>query len=133
MRQLIAFLLTVLFATSCSSSNSAGDVAPPPEPEVQSEPTFDPSGTYDFSTSVEGQQVTGSFTISGSPGAYTGNMTSDVGGMAMRNISVSGTEVTFMGDMPDATVFVFLVFDGASFTGEWEAEGMMGTLSGSRR
>jgi hypothetical protein len=60
-------------------------------------------------------------------------MTSDMGIMPLRDFSVDGTEFTFIGDRPDVSVFFILEFDGESFTGEWDAEGMVGFISGTRR
>jgi hypothetical protein len=54
--------------------------------------------------------------------------------MILRNISVDGMEVTFVGDMPEATVFFVLLFENeTSFTGEWDAEGMLGYVTGTKR
>jgi hypothetical protein len=80
-----------------------------------------------------GMPVSGSFTITGSPGAYAGTMTSDMGPIALRDIEVDGQELTAVGDSPDFVVVFVLEFEGGSFTGAWEAEGMTGFITGSRR
>jgi hypothetical protein len=135
MKQLaVALLSSILFAACSGPSSSAGTPAPPPEPEPAVEPTFNPAGVYDFTTEVEGQTVTGTLTLSGASGSHSGSITSDVGGMILRNISVDGMEVTFVGDMPEATVFFVLLFENeTSFTGEWDAEGMLGYVTGTKR
>jgi hypothetical protein len=57
-----------------------------------------------------------------------------MGTIPLRSISVDGMELTFMGDLPDASVSFILAFDGDSFTGEWDAEGMAaGFMSGTKR
>jgi hypothetical protein len=121
-----------IMLAACSQSTGGGAAEPPPpapEPEV-----LDPVGVYDWSTSVEGQTVTGSMTISGSPGAYTGSMTSDMlGALPVRNIEVDGMDLSFLMDMPDATVAFLLTFEGDTFSGEWDAEGMVGFVTGTKR
>ena len=135
MKRLATVLVSGIIFAACSGPGSSGSLpAPPPEPEPPAEPTFNPVGVYDFTTAVEGQTVTGTLTLSGAPGAYSGSMTSDIGGMTVRNISVDGMEVSFVGDMPEATVYFVLVFeDESSFSGEWDAEGMVGYLTGTKR
>jgi hypothetical protein len=134
MKVYVALLAAGLAVTACSQSTGGSAAEPPPpapEPEVQ---TLDAIGVYDFSTSVEGQTVTGTFTISGEPGAYTGSMSSSMfGTMPLRDIAVDGMDLSFLVDLPDATVAIFLTFEADSYTGEWDAEGMTGFISGSKR
>lgn len=132
MRRTAVMLAAVLVVAACARSSD--DVAPPPSPpQPTPTPTLDPVGVFDFSTDVDGQPVTGVLSISGSPGAYTATMTSDVGNIQVRDITVEGVRLSFLGDHPDATVFIELVFSGDSFTGEWDAGDMFGYISGSRR
>jgi hypothetical protein len=60
-------------------------------------------------------------------------MTSNIGGFSLSDISVDGQELTFFADSPDVLVVFVLVFSGNSYTGDWDAEGMSGVVSGSRR
>ena len=131
--KLTAALLAVgLALTACSQSTGGGTAAAPPQPEPT--PTLDPTGIYDFETTVEGQPLTGTLTITGSPGAYSGSISSDMmGTVALRSFTVDGMDLMFMADMPDATVSFFLTFEGDSFTGEWDAGGMTGLMSGTKR
>jgi len=80
-----------------------------------------------------GSLVNGTFTITGSPGSYRGSMTTDIGGFSLSDISVDGQEITAFAESPDVFVVFVLTFIGSSFTGEWEAEGMSGIVSGSKR
>jgi len=89
---------------------------------------------YDFSTMVEGQTLTGTMTFAGSPGAYTGSFSSGMTGtITLRDIEVDGMDLTCLADIPEATVMFLLTFEGDSFTGEWDADGMVGTISGTKR
>jgi hypothetical protein len=80
-----------------------------------------------------GMPVTGSITISGTPDAYTGRMTSTMGPINLRDITVEGQELSAVGESPDFFVLFTLLFDGDAFTGTWDAEGMTGYITGSRR
>jgi len=115
-------------------ARSSNDVAPPPTPtQLRTAPTLDPVGVFDFSTEVDGQPVTGVLSISGSPTASAATMSSDIGNIGVRNIAVDGMRLSFVGDHPEATVSIELVFSGDSFSGEWDAGDSFGYVSGSRR
>ncbi len=129
MKPSAALLAMVLAIAACSQTTGGAVSTPEPEPE----PTLDPVGTYDFMTDVEGQTITGTMTITGSPGAYSGSITSDMGAISLRNIVIDGMDLTFVGDSPDFTVAFALTFSGDSFTGEWDAGGLVGFISGSKR
>ena len=130
MKRTGALLAVGLVMIACSQSTGGGAAAAPPQPE----PTLDPVGVYDFTTSLDGQPLTGMITITGSPGSYSGSISTDMmGTVALRSFSVDGMDLMFMADLPDATVSFFLTFEGDSFTGEWDAGGMTGFMSGSKR
>ena len=133
MKRTFVLLFAALSVAACSQSSAGSVAAPPPEPTPPPTPVLDPVGTFDYQTEVEGMPVGGSFTITGSTGAYTGTMTSDMGAITLRDIEVDGQELTAVGDSPDFIVVFVLEFDGDSFTGEWEAEGLIGYITGSRR
>jgi hypothetical protein len=128
-----ALLLTALLVAGCSQSSTEAAPPPRPDPTPPPQPVLDPVGTFDYQTEAMGMPVSGSFTITGSPGAYTGSMTSDMGAITLNDITVEGLELSAVGDSPDFVVVFVLVFDGDSFTGDWDAEGMSGFISGSRR
>ena len=133
MKRSAALLAVGLALTACSQSTSGGAATPPPPAPEPETPTLDAVGVYDISTSVEGQTMTGSITITGSPGAYTGTISSEFGTVPLRNIEVDGMDLSFLADIPEATVAFLLTFEGDSFEGEWDAEGMVGFISGTRR
>jgi len=118
---------------ACSQSYGGGSAAASPEPTPPPLPVLDPVGTYDFQTEAMGSPVNGTFTITGSPGSYRGNMTTNIGSFSLSDISVDGEELTVFAESPDVFVVFVLAFVGSSFTGEWDAEGMSGVVSGSKR
>ena len=133
MKRPLVLLFATLSVAACSQSSASNIAAPPPDPAPPPAPVLDPVGTFDYQTEAMGMPVSGSFAITGSPGAYTGTMTSDMGPITLRDIEVDGLELSAIGDSPDFVVVFVLEFEGDSFTGEWEAEGMTGFITGSRR
>lgn len=116
-RALIA-LFPVLVA-ACAS----GPSGPPP---------FDPVGTYSYSANLEGMTISGTMTIDGSEGAYTGMLQSDMGNVPINSVMVVGQAVTIEGSGPDGPLTLeFVVTDGA-FTGTWAMGGMGGSFMGSK-
>ena len=128
MRRMVSTVPVVLFLAACAGGNSS---APPPEPAPP--PPLDPVGVYDCSLDVEGMALSAVLSISGEPGAYTGSVDSDMGPAPVRDIAVSGNEMTFSVDTPEMLVFFAVVFDGQDFAGEFDAGGMAGFISGKRR
>jgi hypothetical protein len=132
MKRPVVLLLAGLLVSACSQSYGGG-AETRPDPTPLPPPALDPVGAFDFQTEAMGSAVTGTFTITGTPGAYTGSMTTDMGGFAMSDIAVDGMKLSFVGESPDVVVLFLLVFDGDSFSGGWDAEGMSGSVTGSRR
>jgi len=133
MKRPAALFLIGLVLAACSQSTGSAVEAPRPAPEPPPPAALDPVGVFDFQTEAMGSSVTGTFTISGSPGSYSGNASSDIGSFSLREIEVNGQELTFVGDSPEFVVYFVLEFDGDNFTGEWDAEGMTGFISGQKR
>ena len=71
--------------------------------------------------------------ISGTPGAYTGSVDSEMGPGQVSDIVVSGNEMTFVVDTGEMGVFFAVVFDGDTFAGDFDVDGMGGTISGKKR
>ena len=104
---------------------------PPPEPPGP--PPLDPVGTYDCYLDVEGQALDAVLTITGEEGAYGGSVSSDMGSMPVSDVTIDGQTMSFVVDSPDMTVFFNVVFEGADFSGEFDAGGMGGFVSGKKR
>lgn len=127
MRKLALLSPMTLFALACSGGMS-GPPAPPPAP-----PPLDPTGVYDCWLDVEGMELNAVLSISGEPGAYTGTVDSEMGPAPVSNITVDGDNMTFVVDTPDMSVFFSVIFDGDSFSGEFDAGGMGGYINGKKR
>ncbi len=123
MKRFLAFVAVGIVCGACAAS------PPPPPPE----PVLDPVGVYDYSTMVQGMEMRGTVTITEEDGVLAGTVTSDMGTIILSNFAIDGMELTCVGDMPDASVLFLLVFEGDDFTGEWDADGMSGTITGTKR
>lgn len=121
--------LTTLFPLVALLAACAG--GPPPEPPGP--PPLDPTGIYDCYMDVEGQGINAVLTITGEEGAWAGEVSSDMGSMAVSNIVVDGQQMSFVVDTPDMTVFFNVLFEGSNFSGEFDAGGMGGYVQGTKR
>jgi len=128
MKRLATVIPLALFAVACSSGGSGG---PPPEPAPP--PPLDPTGVFDCWIAVEGMEMGAVLSISGDAGAYTGTVDSEMGPAPVRDIVVEGDAMTFVVDTPDMSVFFSVTFDGDTFSGDFDAGGMGGTITGTRR
>lgn len=116
----IALFFFTLLAAACAS----GPSGPPP---------FDPVGSYLYSAGVEGMMVSGTMTIEGSEGAYTGSLQSDMfPAVPINSVMVTGQAVTIEASGPQGVLTLeFEVAEGA-LTGTWTMAGMTGSFSGSK-
>ena len=124
MKRLMTVLPLALFLAACSGG-------PPPEPPAP--PPLDPVGVYDCMLDVDGMDFGATLTINGTPGAYTGTVDSEMGPAPVSDVAVDGNEMTFAVDTPDMAVFFVVVFEGDTFTGEFDAGEMGGFISGKKR
>ena len=128
MRRLVNTLPMALILAACSGGMSGGaPPAPPPPPEL------DPVGVYDCVVGAEGMEFGVTLTITGTAGEYTGSVDSEMGPGEVSDIVINGNEMTFVVDTPDMAVFFGVVFDGDTFTGDFDAGGMAGYISGKKR
>ena len=128
LKRLVAVLPLALFVVACAGGASGGGAPEPPPP-----PEFDPAGVYDCLLYIEGMEMGATLTIEGDAGAYTGTVDTEMGLESISDISVDGQEMTFVVDTPEMVVFFALVFDGDSVSGDFDAGGMGGSLSGTKR
>ena len=138
-------LLFAAFSLACATSPAAtaAPSAPPapvatqaaPPPAVVATPGLNPVGTFDFTAIVpDGSEAPGSFTISGSPGAYTGTIERPgMGGSDLTSIAVDGQTLTIGANIPDGAVVLKLSFTGNDFTGTWSLGEAGGAIRGKRR
>jgi hypothetical protein len=78
-------------------------------------------------------EIGATLTITGEEGAYSGTVDSDMGPAPVTDIQVEGQDMTFVVDTPDMAVFFAVTFDGANFSGEFDAGGMGGMIMGTKR
>ena len=96
--------------------------------------TVNPVGRYEFTTSVQGQMITGGVEIAGTPGAYTGQITTSITPpLPIAGVTATGQQVVVTGNTPDGTITFRMNFtDATNFTGGWELAGDSGALTGRR-
>lgn len=140
-RPAAAALLLTLVGSACSQSAAPmpqASPAPAPSPAAQPAPApaaaMSPVGTYDFSTTAQGQSIAGVIVITGAPGAYGGSMaTQATPELPIRTVAVRGDSVFITLDTPEGEAAVDLKLVGADITGVWSYAGMSGVLSGRKR
>lgn len=128
-----ALLLSLVLVGACASAGRTAD-EPAPAPAVVA---FDPVGVYDFSTTVEGQAVSGVVTIRRGDQGLTGVMTTPLTGeLPLSRIAVDGRRVTFSTATGEGAISMQMtVGEDDRITGSWSANGgaMTGTVTGRRR
>lgn len=106
---------------------------PPPEPPAP--PPLDPTGSYAFTAEVEGMVMTGTLTIEGAEGAYTGTLTSDDGTppISISSVVVVDQSMTIeaSGPMGPLSIEVVVSADGVA-DGSWSMGGMSGGFSATK-
>ena len=128
-------LAVIVIAAACASSEETVTTTPTPQPAAAKPAAVvvDPVGTYEFSTLVDGQTVTGTLTIAGTPGAYTGrivtNMFPEIPITAAR---VEDKTVIATGSMPDGELTLRMLMDGMNFTGNWQLGEDSGEFNGKK-
>ena len=130
MKRMMTVLPLAMALWACSGGLAGG---PAPEPVPPPPPALDPRGIYDCLLDVEGMELSAVLTISGEPGAYTGTVNSEMGPAPVSDVSVDGNQMTFAVDTPDMAVFFVVTFDGDNFSGQFDAGGMGGYISGTKR
>ncbi len=120
----------ILFALALAACGPPPEPAEPPPP-----PPLDPTGTYAFVAEVEGMTMTGSMTIEGAEGAYTGSLVSDDGTppIAISSIAVNDQTMTMEANGPMGPLSIeVVVSDGGSIDGTWSMGGMSGGFSATK-
>ncbi len=123
MRRMFAVLSLALLVSACASAPPA----PPPPPP------FSPVGVYDCMILGEGFEMPATMTVVAAAGGYSGTIDSEMGSAPMTAVAVEGMVMTFAVDPGGMLVHFRVTFEGPSFTGGFEADGMMGSISGSKR
>ena len=149
-RSLVLLGALAFAATACAHSGQEmpaptpppSPAVPPPSgratpPEVRAVPAvanIDASGTYDFTTQVQGQDVSGTINIVSRNGEYSGvistNATPD---MAIASVTVKGSLVTVIADSGQGDVVLEFTVTGQDIDGRWSLGGDAGTFRGRKR
>ncbi len=110
----------------------ACSAAPPAEPPAPA--PLEPAGTYSFDTIYQGQPVTGKIYITGSAGAYGGEVVPNQGPppTPILSVTVDGQEVTIIADAGGEDLLITMTFEGDNYTGVWSLARDSGELSGAR-
>lgn len=118
MKRILAAAL--LLAAACAPAN--------PTPRA-----VNPVGTFEFTTNVNGGEVTGAVEVTGQAGAYGGRVrTSITPDMPITAVVVTGQEMVVSGSAPQGPLTINMTFTGDTFTGSWELGGDGGDLTGRR-
>lgn len=131
MSVLPAFIAIALGATACAAPVQQAEPASQPAPE-----RFDPAGTYDFTTTVQGTTVRGVLTITRVDQGFTGNLTTDVTGyLPFGSITFEGRHGVMRATTPQGEMVMRIEFvDENRFQGGWElTDGISGGATGTRR
>jgi hypothetical protein len=139
----IALVLATLTLGACATQGAAPAAAPSPA-SAPSAPSavaaapaksaaVNPVGTFEFNTEVNGSPMKGNIRIAGTPGNYSGSMTSDITPeLPITSIAVDGQTMKLAMDTPNGAATINIAFTGDTFTGNWELGGASGPLTGKR-
>jgi len=140
MRLRFAPLAAALLAACAQSPQAAPGPAPSPAPAVSAPaPTPAPApasaaGLYDFTTVVQGDQVTGTITIVAEGDRYSGTIaTSATPEIPISSVTMEGQVINVTATSPDGEVVMQLTMQGQEFTGTWSYAGQSGTMTGRKR
>jgi ABC-type Fe3+-hydroxamate transport system substrate-binding protein len=134
----IKLLLAAMLTLAAAACASAGTTAETAASTTTAAPTpaasVNPVGRFEFTTSVQGQTVTGALEVAGSPGAYTGQITTSITPpIPVTGVTATGQAMVVTGSTPDGALTIRMNFaDATAFTGGWELAGDSGSLTGRR-
>ena len=130
------WLPVVLLLGACASSQQpATSATAPSQPAAtrQSTAVLDPVGAYEFTTVVDGQTVTGTLHIEGTPGNYKGRiLTSVFPEIPVVGASVETNVVNVKASMPDGELNIRMVMEGSNFKGNWTLGSDGGEFNGKK-
>jgi hypothetical protein len=120
---------TSLLVAAGMLSGCAARTAEPPAPAA-----LEPAGTYAFSSTYEGQPITGTMVIRQTESGYTGVVEAKTGPppVPVYAVTVEGNTMTVFGDVGGDDLIVTLEFTGQQFAGSWVVGFEGGDISGSK-
>ena len=126
----------VLLLGACASSQQPAattTASTQPAATRQASAVVDPVGAYEFATVVDGQTVTGTLHIEGTPGNYKGRiLTSVFPEIPVTGASVEANVVNVKASMPDGELNIRMVMEGATFKGNWTLGSDGGEFNGKK-
>ena len=133
-------LRLIPIAALLAACASAPDPAPqattaPQQPAARTQTTavVDPVGSYEFTTVVDGQTVTGTMHIQGTPGNYKGRILTNVfPEIPIVGASVETNVINVRANMPEGELTLRMVMDGMNFNGNWALGADSGDFSGKK-
>jgi hypothetical protein len=133
MRALILFALA-----ACASSPRARVPENPPQiPEPTTQvvaAAVNPVGEFEYSTMTPDGPLTGTMTIRGTPGNYTGSINAGAMGVfPVKGVTVNGQVMTIASEHPEGPLGLRLTFVGDEFTGSWHLGTESGEVAGKRK
>jgi hypothetical protein len=129
MKRVVRAPVLVLFAVLAGLAQPAFAQQQPPAKPVN------PIGDFEFSTTVQGQTVSGTFSIAKQNDVLSGRLTSDMGEAAITGVKVEERKLTLLIATTDGTevTFVLNFEDDNKFSGTWSAGGDSATITGKRK
>jgi len=132
MKRMLTAAATLL-AAACAP---AGPPATEPAPTVMvpaAAATVNPVGTFNFSTTVDGNPITGSIQVTGERDLYGGVIrTSITPDIPITDVTVEGQRMVVTANTPDGPLVLTMNFTGNAFTGGWTLDGDAGDITGQR-
>ncbi|HEX6064708.1 MAG TPA: hypothetical protein VFZ04_10840 [Longimicrobiales bacterium] len=122
----------ILLLGACASSQQTATTGTAQQATAQA--AVNPVGAYEFTTTVDGQTVTGTLHIEGTPGAYKGRILTSV----FPEIPVVGATVennnviNVKANMPDGELTLRMVMEGMNFKGNWTLGADGGEFNGKK-
>jgi hypothetical protein len=125
-----------LLLGACASSQQPAQTTTAtvqPTATQQTSAVIDPVGAYEFTTVVDGQTVTGTMHVEGTPGNYKGRIvTSAFPEIPIVGASVEANVVNLKASMPDGELAIRMAMEGANFKGNWTLGSGSGEITGKK-
>ena len=120
--------LSLMFASLLIGCNRSRAVVPNPALA-----DVDPVGRYEFTMTDDGKPATGSMVVSGTPGAYTGQIKTETRPtVTISMLATSGPVMIVTADVTQGVLVVRMRFNGDSVTGNWALRTSGGRIAGRR-
>lgn len=133
-RKITPFVLLIAACSSATQQPAQTTTAPAQAVATQqSSAVLNPAGTYEIATVVDGQTVTGTMKVEGTPGNYKGVIQTNLfPEIPIVGASVESNIVHIKANMPDGELAIRLVMDGMNFNGSWALGGGSGEITGKK-